>query len=273
MDAALEQDTGSSLDAGGSDAAEPDALQADALISDTLNVDAIALDAVAPDALSGDATVNDTLATDAISTDGLPTDAMTPQDAMAPDAMAPDATPLPDAAPLPDAGAPGMGDIWVQIDYSHASSPQSPDWSFSNTPGWGPAQWAMTGATYPEAWDRFNNMQVVADPIGQSLEIGSGSQLQLLIGLVSLMNYQSAIVHLEGRSRSTDAPVSFDITNPLNQCGNSGMMSQDWTVHLVDVDLAQCMLVGQGVQAVRVDPQDGTIALVRLRLTLYGASW
>jgi len=30
-------------------------------------------------------------------------------------------------------------------------------------------EWAMMGDTWPEAWDRFNNMQVVSDPIGTVL--------------------------------------------------------------------------------------------------------
>jgi hypothetical protein len=52
-------------------------------------------------------------------------------------------------------------------------------------------------------------------------------------------------------------------------------MDQDWTMDVVELDLADCMVPGAGVQAVRVDPTGGSsaIALVRLRLTLHGAVW
>jgi hypothetical protein len=209
---------------------------------------------------------------DAAVLDAWSIDSAVGPDAATLDAGSPDALVRPDAS-APDAGGPGTGDLWIEIDYSGANTPESPSWSFSNTPGFGPAQWAMTGASFPQAWDRFNNMQVVSDPIGTTLAIGPGSQLQLMIGLTTLISYRDAVVHLEGRSLSTDAPVSFDVTNPLNSCGDVGSMSQDWIVHQVDVDLMQCMVLGGGVQAIRVDPQDGTVALVRMRLTLFGASW
>jgi uncharacterized protein (UPF0179 family) len=50
-------------------------------------------------------------------------------------------------------------------------------------------------------------------------------------------------------------------------------MAHDWTVHVVDVDLQTCMVIGGGVQAVRVEPTNGTLALVRMRLTIHGATW
>jgi len=178
------------------------------------------------------------------------------------------------AAPIfPDAAAPlGAGEIWIELDYSSAQSPRSPTFRYSNTPGWGAAQWAASNASGPEAWDRFNNMQVVNDPIGTSLEIGGGSELQLMIGLEELIGYDHAEVIIEGRSRATSSSVQFDTYNPWNSCGDSGAsLGQQWTVQSLRLDLAQCFVIGQGVQAVRVDPTNGTIALVRLRLTLFGA--
>lgn len=185
-------------------------------------------------------------------------------DASAPDVGAPDSGP-----------PPGSGDVWVELDYSNAFSPQSPGWSFSATPGWGAGEWAMAGDSWPEAWDRWNNMSVVNDPIGTVLELGSSSELQLMIGLEELAGYQQAVVHLEGRSRATSSPVFFEVYNPLTGCGptESFSMAQDWTIHAVDVDLGSCMVIGGGVQAVRVSPSSGTIALVRMRLTLLGATW
>jgi hypothetical protein len=199
-------------------------------------------------------------------------DAAPAWDATALDAwVAPDAAPLPDAWVAPDATIGGNGEVWIEIDYSSAQSPRSPSWRFSQTPGWGPSQWAAVNATQPEAWDRWNNMSVVNDPIGRSLEIGSSSELQLMIGLEELVGYDSATVRIEGRSRSTSASAQFDVYNPWNGCGTSATISNSWDVHVVELDLGQCFEVGQGVQAVRVEPTNGTLALVRLRLTLHGA--
>lgn len=165
------------------------------------------------------------------------------------------------------------GEVWVEIDYSSAYTPESPDWTFSPTPGWGEPQWAQPGKSWPEAWDRWNNMSVENDPIGTSLTIGSSSELQLMIGLEELLSYTSMSVRLEGRSKATSLSVQFDVYNPLNNCGTSGSMSQDWTVHVVELDLGTCAVVGAGVQAVRVSPSNGTLALVRMRVTLHGATW
>lgn len=186
----------------------------------------------------------------------------------------------PDAGPdggadATDAGADESGEdtIWIEIDYASAYTPQSPDWSFSDTPGWGPAQWAMEGDTWPEAWDRWNNMQVVDDPIGRALEIGPGSELQLMLGLEELASYESATVTIHGRARECCSSTRFDVLNPWNGCGTSGTLGQQWEVQIVELDLDACMVPGQGVQAVRVDPTSGALALVRLRLTLHGAQW
>lgn len=194
--------------------------------------------------------------------------------------FAPDAAPNPDAEPAADAlpvdlGTPGTGDVWIELDYTNAYTPRSPTWRFSNTPGWGAAQWAMEGDTWPEAWDRFNNMTVGSDPIGTSLLIGSSSQLQLMIGLEEMQSYQSVTVRLEGRSRSTCCSLTFYVTNPLNNCGSSGQMSNDWNPDIIDVDLGTCLLTGPSgrIEAVRIDPQSGTMALRKMRVTLHGASW
>ncbi|MBW1808164.1 MAG: hypothetical protein JRJ87_08220 [Deltaproteobacteria bacterium] len=160
-------------------------------------------------------------------------------------------------------------EIWVEIDYSSAYSPQSPDWSFSDTPGWGPAEWATTGNTWPEAWDRWNNMAVVDDPIGRSLEIGPGGELQLMLGFHDLISYDSVTVRIEGRSRNCCARVFFDVYNPLNGLGDSSELGQQWEVQVVELDMGQCFEIGQGVQAVRVDPTSGSIALVRMRVTIH----
>ena len=199
-----------------------------------------------------------------------------PMDAVSDEAQASDAADA-DSAVIQDVtaddGQAGGGEVWVEIDYTGAYTPESPQWSFSPTPGWGAAQWAQPPKTWPEAWDRWNNMVVETDPIGKSLTIGSSSELQLMIGLEELLSYTSISVRLEGRSKATSSSVNFDVYNPLNNCGSSGTMSQDWTVHVVDLDLGSCAVVGAGVQAIRVSPTNGTLALVRMRVTLHGAQW
>ncbi len=204
-------------------------------------------------------------------------------DAAAPDATHLDAT-VPDLGPpdlgtpdlgFPDSGAPGAGDLWIEIEYTNAFSPRSPTWRYSMSPGWPASAWTFTGSNSngAEAWDRFNNMQVVNDPIGRVLEIGGSSELQLMFGLSGLISYTGATVELYGRSRATSSRVLFDVFNPINGCGNSGEMSQDWTPDLVLLDWSGCLVPGGMLQAVRVDPTSGTVALVRLRLTIHGAVW
>lgn len=74
-------------------------------------------------------------------------------------------------------GSSGDGEGWVKIDSSSAYTPRSSAWRFSAAPGFGPAEWAMGGDDWPEAWDRENHMQVVNDPIGRALEINRGDCL------------------------------------------------------------------------------------------------
>jgi hypothetical protein len=155
------------------------------------------------------------------------------------------------------------------LDYEPAFSPSSPIWTFSDTPGFGPQQWAMEGTTWPEAWDRFNDMVVTSDPIGNSLELDG--ELQLMIGLPTLVSYDYAEVILEGRSRSTNASADFDVTNPIVfGCGVSGTMSNDWDPDIISLDFGQCLVPGETLQAVRVSP-NGTLALLRMTVILHGA--
>ncbi len=177
-------------------------------------------------------------------------------------------------AMVPDTGI-GAGDLYLEINYQNAFTPASPAWTYSASPGWSPNDWDFTGGgNGAEAWDRFNNMSVVNDPIGGSvLEIGGSSELQLMFGLVPLQGYTTATVELEGRSRACCSGVSFDVYNPATGCGASATMSQDWTADIVVLDLTGCFTPGSALQAVRVDPTSGAIALRRLRLTFTGAAW
>ena len=77
---------------------------------------------------------------------------------------------------------------------------------------------------------------------------------------------------IDGQWRPAVSGKTFDVYNPWNGCGVGGVtLGQQWQVQAVDLDLSGCLEIGQGVQAIRVDPTNGTVALVRLRLTLHGA--
>ncbi len=249
------------------DGSSPDADDTDGSSPDADDTDGSSPDADDTDGSSPDADDTDGSSPDANDADAL--DAPTDGDGM--DADASDG--LTDAVQEPDTGS-GSGGVWVEIDYSAAYTSQSPAWEYSATPGWGEAQWAPEGWSYPEAWDRFNNMIVEWDPMGsKALTIGSSSELQLMIGLEELTSYSHATVRLEGRSRATSSSVYFNVVNPINGCSVSGSMSNDWTIHVEELDFGQCLVPGAGLQAVRVDPTSGTLALVRMRVTLHDAQW
>lgn len=181
-----------------------------------------------------------------------------------------------------DTGAAGMDPCgfpldgpWLEIEYAQAGgSPQSPGWTFSDTPGWTGMDWATDGESWPEVWDRWQNINVSSDPIGVVAVVGPSAELQLMIGLQNLVDYDYASVCLEGRSVSATASVLFDVYNPLNGCGVSSVsMAHDWSMHAAALDLGDCLEPGGGVQAVRVEPTGGSsaIGVKRLRLILHGA--
>ncbi|MCR9164667.1 MAG: hypothetical protein ACE37F_13490 [Nannocystaceae bacterium] len=163
---------------------------------------------------------------------------------------------------------------WIEIEYDQAGgSATSPSWSFSNTPGWGEAQWAASNASWPEVWDLYQNINVSSDPIGVLAVVGSSARLQLMLGFEELIDYDSATVCVEGRSVSTSASVQFEAYNPLTGVGNGGTMAHDWSMHATGLDLGHCFEVGGGVQAVRLDATGGSASLgvKRMRLILHGA--
>ncbi|MEM6996485.1 MAG: hypothetical protein AAF721_38630 [Myxococcota bacterium] len=163
---------------------------------------------------------------------------------------------------------------WLEIEYDQAGVPAtSPSWTYSNTPGWGEAEWASQGESWPEVWDVYQNIDVDNDPIGVVATVGSSGTWQLMLGLQDLVDYDSASVCVEGRSVSAVASVQFDVYNPLNDCGGSAMMAHDWNMHAEGVDLGTCFVAGGGVQAVRIEASGGSSALgiKRVRVVLHGA--
>jgi hypothetical protein len=164
-------------------------------------------------------------------------------------------------------------DPWLQIEYGSSSTPTSPSWTFSPTPGWKGQDWAYQGDSWPEVWDVYNSIQVKFDPMGAyAAIIDPGDTLQLMLGFGKLQSYQDVVVQLEGRGYATSSSGVFDVYNPLNNCGASGVtMAHDWSIHVVQVSLAGCILTGNATQAVRVKPTQNGLALVRLKVTLVGA--
>ncbi len=175
----------------------------------------------------------------------------------------------------PDACGNSGDGVWIEVDFSDAYSETSPDWAFSATPGFGAADWAYGGESYPEVWDPYNGINMNDDPIGTLAEVPEGAPIQLMIGLSGISSYSSATVCVEGRSVSTNAGVTFAAYNPGNgDCGVETSMSHDWTVHAVSLDLGNsCFVPGSAYQALRIEPTGGSglIGITRFRLTLHDA--
>ncbi len=159
---------------------------------------------------------------------------------------------------------------WVEMEYWQLGSVSSPSWTFSDTPGWGEAQWAYQGESWPEVWE-FGGNSMTNDPIGIVASI-SGTW-QMMTGLEDLIDYDYASVCVEGRSISVGSSAIFDVYNPFNGCGVEAQISNSWQVHAVGVDLGDCMIPGNDTQAVRIEPTGGSgvIGLKRVRVTLHGA--
>jgi hypothetical protein len=171
-----------------------------------------------------------------------------------------------DACGFPDDDGP-----WVEIEYWQLGSISSPEYSYSNTPGWGETEWAAAGMSWPEIWAFGGGNSMSNDPIGIVASI-SGTW-QMMIGLQGLVDYDYASVCVEGRSISVGSSAIFDVGNPANGCGVEAEISNTWDVHAVAVDLGDCLTPGQETQAVRIDPWGGSgiIGIKRVRVTLHGA--
>jgi len=165
--------------------------------------------------------------------------------------------------------------VWFQIDYSNANTVSNPTYTYSPTPGWGEAQWAPAGKSWPYAVDLFNNASVITDQIGKvALLNGTNKAVRVYFGLVGL-SYSYATVCVEGRSYSVGSSVTFLVQEAKTKCGNSGNMANDWVIHATGVDLDECFLAGDDFQAVQVQPTggSGSLSLKRLRVTLHNASY
>ena len=177
----------------------------------------------------------------------------------------------------------GSGDVFIELDYSNATSTTEPSFRYSDTPGFGPAQWAYedpfgTGTSTPDAWDRFNNMRILDDfRLDKVLEIGSGQQeLQLMLGLSSSVSYEQLVVEIDGDETANGGVASYDVFNPLVGCGAADdptAITDGIGRHTKVLDLGTCLIPGRQVQAIRVDVVRGTLGLKRMKVTLRNARW
>ena len=192
-----------------------------------------------------------------------------------------DVTDIPDVADVPDADGVDAaeeipsGEVWMEISYQYRSpyeSTTTADWSCSPTPSWTEAQWAPEGSSWPYIHVPDGG-SLTSDPIGGTvLGLGCYDRFRLFFGLEELSHVDRATVTLEGRSLATSAGVDIEVWNP--GAGSSivsyASMSQDWTADIVTVDFTA--EAGNGFQAVEVAPvgRSCSLALRRVRLTLYG---
>jgi hypothetical protein len=130
----------------------------------------------------------------------------------------------------------------------------------------------------PDAWDRFNNMSIVNDfRLGTVLAIGTGNrELQLMLGLPATVDYDTVLVEVDGDETASAGVTRYDVYNPLVGCG---LFSDDAAVtdgigrHTKVLDIGPCLVPGETVQAIRLDPQTGELGLKRMRVTRVNASW
>ena len=165
--------------------------------------------------------------------------------------------------------------VWFEIDYENAFTVSSPGYKYSPTPGWGEAQWAPAGKSWPYAVDLFNNAKVIEDQIGTvALLDGTNKAVRVYFGLVGL-NYTHATVCVEGRSYSVGSSVTFFVQEASTKVGEYGMLSNSWEVHKSGIDMQHFFIAGKNFQAVQIQPSSGSgsLSLKRLRVTLHGATY
>jgi len=165
---------------------------------------------------------------------------------------------------------------WIEISYKGRQGypATSPKWFYSDTPGWGEPEWAPAGESWPYI-HALGNILVEGANIDGAAIIDSSDRLRLFLGLEELGSYDYATVCLTGYSYSVGSSVTMDVFNPVNGCGAEVMVSNGWFPYPTDIDFANCMITGNGFQAIEVDPWGGSsaFAMQTMRLTLHGANY
>ena len=163
--------------------------------------------------------------------------------------------------------------VWLDINYKNAGSIYSPSWTYSATPGFGEAQWAPQGKTWPEINAKGPPVMSYSDPIGTVVDISSGKWIRIMLGLGDLISYEYATVCITGRSISVGSSVTVDLRNPaLGLCGGQTSLSNSWQVHAGGVTLpSSCFAAGNDFQALQIEPTGGSgrLGLRSARITLH----
>jgi len=164
--------------------------------------------------------------------------------------------------------------IWLEVDFTTAATVFEPTWRYSETPGWGEAQWVPTGYAAPFIHVPFDNVLMVDDVIGR-MAYGAGQpdpgEFLVIFGLGGLLGYSSASVCIEGRSMTPGSPSNLNVFNGLNGCGVTTSIDPDPQVHAVGVNLTGCYVLGHGFQDVTLQPSEASDAMgiVRVRFTIH----
>jgi len=163
--------------------------------------------------------------------------------------------------------------VWLDINYKSSGSCYSPSWKFSATAGFGEAEWAPTGESWPVINAKGGPVINKNDPYGTVCDVGSSKWIRIMFGLASLSSYESATVCLEGRSISVGSPVTVDLVNPDGgDCGAQVQLSQAWTADPAGAELPlNCLKPGDPFQALQIDPSGGSshLGLRSARITLH----
>ena len=164
--------------------------------------------------------------------------------------------------------------VWLDINYKNAGSCWSPSWKFSATPGFGELEWAPNNDPWPEINAAGGPQMNYNDPYGTVCDIGSGNKwVRIMLGLDSLVSYESATVCIEGRSISVGSSVTVELANPDNgYCGAEVQLSNSWWADPVGAELPlNCIKPGDIFQALQIDPVGGSnrLGLRSARITLH----
>ncbi len=164
--------------------------------------------------------------------------------------------------------------IWLDINYKNSGSCWSPSWKFSATPGFGEKEWAPNQDPWPEINAAGGPQMNYNDPYGTVCDIGSGNKwVRIMLGLDTLVSYESATVCIEGRSISVGSSVTVELANPDNgYCGAEVQLSNSWWADPVGAELPlNCLKPGDIFQALQIDPVGGSnrLGLRSARITLH----
>lgn len=157
------------------------------------------------------------------------------------------------AAPMADCGAVDPQSRWFQIDFAVGATVGDAAVTFSPTPGWQEAEWSL------EVLDVHDNIEIVADQIGQVAQISGSSRLRLRFSTLGLTAVGTPFLCLIGRSISVGSAVDVEAVNPSTNCGGSVQIANDWQPHEGIVTMSDdCILADQPAQDIDIFASGGS---------------